>query len=400
MSDNGRPRRYRWAGFAQNGALLNGEINATSEVRARVELRRRGITPTRIKRPWGVAPRVPDKTVTLILRQLATLIHAGIPLLSALEVLAKAQEFATANRVLLDMRTDLQMGRGLAQSMQQHPALFDPLTCALVTAGEQAGLLDVMLERIATYRETMLAIRSRVRSALAYPVAILGIAVIVTLLMLTLVVPAFESTFSSFGAPLPWATRILMDGAKAVQTYGLSLLALSGGLIWLLYHRWSQNPAWQTHTDDWLLRLPAIGRLLQQAALARWSQTLCSLLAAGIPLLDAVAPAGQSAGNRCFIAAAQKIHRQLQQGVSLAACLQSQPVFTPLVVQMVAVGEESGALDLMLNKVAAIYEQEVNDTVRMLGNLLEPLLMVVLGLLIGGMVVAMYLPIFQLGNVL
>jgi type IV pilus assembly protein PilC len=400
MADTGRTRRYQWSGFSQNGAQLNGDINATSEVRARVELRRRGITPTRIQRPWGMTPRIPDKIVTLVLRQMATLIHAGIPLLSALEVLAKGQEFAAMNRVLLDMRTDLQMGRSLAQSMQQHPDLFDALTCALVSAGEQAGLLDVMLERIAIYREKMLAIRGRVRSALAYPVAILGIAFIVTILMLTLVVPAFESTFSSFGATLPWATRLLLDGAQTLQTYGLSMLALSGGLIWLLYHRWSKNSVWQTQTDRWLLRLPGIGRLLQQAALARWSQTLCSLIGAGIPVLDALLPAGQSAGNRSFAMASQKIHRQLQQGVSLSASLQSHAVFSPLVVQMVAVGEESGALDQMLNKVAGIYEQEVSDTVSMLGNLLEPLLMVILGLLIGGMVIAMYLPIFQLGNVL
>jgi len=410
MSDTSRARRYLWVGLAQNGTRLNGDIRASSAVRARVELRRRGITPTRIKRPWGMPPRIPDKTITLVLRQLATLIHAGIPLLSALEMLAKAQEFSAVNRILLDMRTDLQMGRGLSQSMQQHPALFDALTCALVAAGEQSGLLDVMLERIATYREKMLSIRSRVRSTLAYPIAILGIAIVVTVLMLTLVVPAFESTFRSFGAPLPWATRLLIDCAKIIQTYGLVLLGLGGGLGWLLYHTWSKKPDWQKRTDDWLLRLPGIGRLLQHAALARWSQTLCSLLSAGIPLLEAVVPAGQSAGNRCFIAASQKIHRQLQQGVSLSASLQSQSqprhhsqspsVFTPLVVQMVAVGEESGALDQMLSKVASMYDQEVNDTVRMLGNLLEPLLLVVLGVLIGGMVVAMYLPIFQLGNVL
>lgn len=400
MTDSSRSRRYQWTGLAQNGTPLHGDINASSDVRARVELRRRGITPIRVKRPWGIAPRIPAKTITLVLRQLATLIHAGIPLLSALEIIAKTQEFSAVRRVLLDMRANLQMGRGLSQSMQEHSTLFDTLTCTLVSAGEQAGLLDVMLERIATYREKMLAIRSRVRSALAYPVAILGIAIIVMILMLTLVVPAFENTFRSFGAALPWPTRLLMDGAHAIHDYGLLFGAMASGLGWLLYQRWSRRPSWQIQTDRWLLRLPGIGPLLQQAALARWSQTLCSLLSAGIPVLDALAPAGQSAGNRCFMIASQKIHRQLQQGISLSASLQSQSVFSPLIVQMVAVGEESGALDHMLNKVAAMYEQEVSDTVTMLGNLLEPLMMVVLGLLIGGMVVAMYLPIFQLGNVL
>lgn len=400
MPDKFPTRRYLWSGIAPNGAPLNGEINASSEVRARVALRQRGVIPVRIERPWRLPQRIPDKATALLLRQLATLIHAGIPLLTALDMLAKTQELTPVSSILLEIRNELQMGRSLAQAMQQHPALFDRMTCTLVAAGEQAGLLDQMLERIAAYREKMLAIRSKVRSALAYPIAILAIAGVVTVLMLTLVIPSFESTFAAFGAALPWPTRMLMGAANIFQSYGPLLAITSAGGLWLAFRTWQKRPSWQIRTDHWLFNTPAIGKLLRQAALARWSRTLSSLISAGIPLLDALGPAGDSAGNRCFLAPTRQIQRQLQQGVSLSVCLTGQPVFSALAVQMVAVGEESGALDEMLRKVADIYEREVNDTVSTLGNLLEPLMMVVLGLLIGGMVVAMYLPIFQLGNVL
>ena len=400
MAKSNPARRYLWTGVARNGTPLNGEIMASNDVRARVELRRRGITPVRVERPWRLPQRIPAKTITLVLRQMATLIHAGIPLLAALDTLAKTQSLSTVSRALLEMRNELQMGRSLAQSMQQHPSLFDRMTCTLVAAGEQAGLLDLMLERIASYREKMLAIRSKVHSAMAYPLAILAIAGIVTILMLTLVIPAFETTFSSFGAALPWPTRMLINLASTFQTYGLWLITLLTLGIVAVYHSWQQRPHWQTRTDGWLLRLPGIGKLLQQAALARWSQTLASLIGAGIPLLDALGPAGDSAGNRCFIAPTRQIQQLLQQGTSFSSSLSGHPVFSALTVQMVAVGEASGTLDDMLRKIADIYEREVNDTVSTLSNLMEPLMMLFLGLIIGGMVIAMYLPIFQLGNVL
>ena len=400
MADRAVSKRFRWSGITANGTPLQGEILAANDVHARIELRRRGVTPIRLERPWRLPERVPDKVVTLVLRQMATLIHAGIPLLSALDSLAKTQSLTAVSRVLLEMRSELQMGRSLAESMQQHPRLFDALTCTLVAAGEQAGLLDLMLERIAAYREKMLAIRGKVRSALAYPIAILSIAAVVTILMLTLVVPAFESTFASFGTALPWPTRLLIDTASALQTYGLAAAGLMGCSIWLAYRQWQQSASWQRTTDRWLLRLPIVGRLLLQAALARWSQTLASLISAGIPLLNALQAAGESAGNRSFMGPTRQIQRQLQQGVSLSASLQGQPIFSALIIQMIAVGEESGSLDTMLRKTAEIYEREVSDTVAALSSILEPLMMAMLGLIIGGMVIAMYLPIFQLGNVL
>lgn len=398
--DSGATRRFDWTGIAQNGTPLKGEIHATSDMRARVALRQRGITPIKLERPWRWQARLSSKTISLMLRQMATLIHAGVPLLSAMELLAKSQEQPLASQILLQMRTDLQMGSSLAQAMQQHPAAFDSLTCTLVAAGEQSGLLDLMLERIASYHEKIQAIQGKVRSALAYPVAILGIAVAVSLLLLWLVVPAFEQSFTSFGAALPWPTQLMIDGSNGLRKYGLLLIALTGGAGFMLYRGWRSNVAWQTQTDAWLLRLPILGDLFQKAALARWSQTLSSLISAGIPLLEALGPAGDTAGNRCFVTATRKMRQQLQQGASLSAAMRQHAVFGALPIQMVAIGEESGAMDDMLRKVAEIYEREVNDRVSMLSSLLEPLMMVVLGLIIGGMVIAMYLPIFQLGNVL
>lgn len=363
-------------------------------------LRQRGITPLKLNRPWRWQPKLSGKTIGLILRQLATLIHAGIPLLSAMALLAKSQEQTQASQMLLQMRTDLQMGTSLAQSMQQHPDVFDTLTCTLVAAGEHAGLLDVMLERTANYHEKMQALQGKIRSALAYPIAILCIALAVTTLMLLFVVPAFQQSFASFGAALPLPTRILIDGSDWLRNNGVWLLGLTSACAVFLHHQWQRHPDWQNLTDRWLLRLPILGTLLQKAALARWSQTISSLISAGIPLLDALAPAGDTAGNREFVIATRKMQRQLQQGASFSNAMKQQTVFSALAVQMVAIGEESGALDNMLKKVADIYEREVNDTVSGLSSLLEPVMMVVLGLIIGGMVIAMYLPIFQLGNVL
>ena len=400
-TSNGQKQyRFQWSGIGSTGAGLSGEVFASSEVNARIELRRQGITPTQVNRRRRRAPRLTAKTVAFLLRQLATLIRAGVPILSALDIIARSQEQPEATRLLLQIRTDLQTGSALASALARHPDSFDELTCTLIAAGEQSGLLDVMLTRIADYQEKMLAIRGKLRSALTYPAAILSIALIVTVLMLIYVVPAFENSFSSFGAALPLPTRLIIDGSAAIRDYGLiaaALLAACGGA---LVHLWRQNPRWQETTDRWQLRLPILGALLRRAALARWSRTLAGLYAAGIPLLDALVPAGNATNNGVFKQASQILHQQIRQGDSLSRALTRQTAFPPLLVQMVAIGEESGALDDMLNKVADIYEREVDDAVAQLGTLMEPLLMVILGGLIGGLVIAMYLPIFQLGAVL
>lgn len=392
--------RFKWAGIGADGAIVSGELLAPSEVRARIELREQGITPTRVNRSWQRTTRLPAKTIAFLLRQLATLIRAGVPILSAFDIIARSQEKPEATRILLQIRADLQTGASLATALGRHPANFDDLTCTLVAAGEQSGLLDVMLTRIADYQEKMLAIRGKLRGALTYPIAILSVAVIVTILMLVYVVPAFENSFSSFGAALPMPTRIIIAGSAAMRDYGLILAFTFSAIIAGLIHQWRRNDQWQDHTDRWLLKMPVFGSLYQRAALARWSRTLASLYGAGIPLLDTLAPAGNATGNRLFQQASRALRQKISQGDSLSRALIRQTVFSPLLVQMVAIGEESGTLDEMLNKVADIYDREVDDTVAQLGTLMEPLLMVLLGGIIGGLVIAMYLPIFQLGSVL
>ena len=397
-----RPKslRFRWSGIGANGAGLSGELQASSEVQARIALRQQGIVPTRVHRSRLRVRRLPAKTITFALRQLATLIRAGVPILSALDIIARSQEQPETTRLLLQIRSDLQTGAALATALSRHPESFDRLTCTLVSAGEQSGLLDVMLTRIADYQEKMLAIRGKLRSALTYPAAILVVAIAVTVLMLIFVVPAFENSFSSFGAALPLPTRIIIDGSALIRDYGLPLITclvlLTAGLV----HRWRQTPRWQAATDRWQLSLPILGSLLRRAALARWSRTLASLYGAGIPLLDALVPAGDATDNRLFQEASYSLRRKVGQGDSLSRGLAAHSGFSPLLQQMVAIGEESGTLDDMLNKVADIYEREVDEAVSQLGTLMEPALMLILGSLIGGLVIAMYLPIFQLGSVL
>ena len=402
MTDAARSRaiRFRWNGIGPGGVSASGELMASSEVRARIELRQLGITPTRVGRARGLPARIPVKTVAFILRQLATLIKAGVPLLSAFDIMARSQEQPAVTRLLLQVRSDLQTGTSLAKALARHPDNFDALTCTLVAAGEQSGLLDVMLGRVADYLEKMLIIRGKIRGALTYPAAILVIAAAVTILMLLFVVPAFQQSFTSFGAALPLPTRMIISGSGFIRDYGLPLaLGLAGLALWIK-RQWPLQPNWQRRADHWLLKAPVLGSLLKRVALARWSRTLASLYAAGIPLLDALIPAGDATDNAVFKISTQTIHRQVRQGASLSQALIQQPSYSPLIIQMVCIGEESGALDEMLNKVADIYEREVDDTVSALSSLLEPLMMVLLGTIIGGLVIAMYLPIFQLGSVL
>ena len=392
--------RFRWAGISSNGTSLNGELMANSEVRARIELRRQGITPTRVGRTRRRRPRIPPKTVCFLLRQLATLIRAGVPILAAMDIIARSQENPSATHLLLQVRSDVQTGAALSVALARHPENFNALTCTLIAAGEQSGRLDEMLGRIADYEEKMLAIRGKLRGALTYPLAILSTALMITVLLLVYVVPTFEESFRSFGANLPLPTRLIIDGSGLLRDFGLPVLLVLGGLGYGLMRIWQQTPSWQMTTYRWQLRLPVAGSLLRRAALARWSRTLASLYGAGIPLLEALEPAGDSTGNRLYRDASCLLRERIRQGDSLTVSLARQAVFSPLLVQMVSIGEESGTLDAMLNKVADIYDREVDESVALLGTLMEPLLMLILGGLIGGLVIAMYLPIFQLGSVL
>lgn len=396
---------FLWRGIDREGRFVQGEMPAPNSAAVKDALKRQRIRATRISRklslpgPLQGNSRVSHQDVTRLTRQLATLLQAGVPLLQAFDIMGRGIRHNALQRMVQDIRQHIEGGQALHQALQRH-AVFDTMFCNLVAAGEMAGMLDTLLDRIAQHREKTEALRSSLRSALVYPTAVLVIALIVMALLLSFVVPAFEGIFKSFNAELPALTRFVIGLSSGWQRHGWA--ALLGVLvsIWTLkkWARRSQTLQWRLH--GWILQLPIAGPLVRQACMARWTRTLATLFAAGITLTDALDAVKGVTGNLRYQNATETMHTQLMRGRSLGQALEEvDGLFSPLVVQMCAIGEESGALDRMLDKTAAHYEQEVAATVAKLSTLMEPFIMVVLGLLIGGLVVALYLPIFQLGQV-
>jgi type IV pilus assembly protein PilC len=400
--------RYAWRGNDRQGQTIEGDIHATNKHEAIHQLHQQRIRVTAIHRQfdapqwlkWRPTPRIHTRDVTRITRQLATLLHAGVPLLQAFDILYRGETAAPIQALIRDLRTQIEAGTALHQALRQH-AVFDEVYCNLVAVGELAGMLDTLLKRLAHHREKNEALRATVRSALVYPVAVLGIACAVFILILLFVVPAFQTIFASFGAELPWLTRVVIGLSESVQQHGLIVLLIAVATVWMLKHQLRKHPLWQRQVDRLKLRLPVFGTLLRHTYTAQWTRTLATLFSAGIPLTEALASLQGVTANLLFQAATHAIQSQLIQGISLSNALHSQhDVFPTMVMQMCAIGEESGALDHMLEKTAEHYEQEIDHTVTRLSTLLEPFIMVVLGLLIGGLVMALYLPIFQLGQVI
>jgi len=400
-------RHYAWRGIDREGKVVTGNMTAISPEAVRNQLKQQRIRATRIQRQYELPKwlklqtkaRISTRDITQFTRQLATLLHAGVPLLQAIHLLERGESKATLQSMLHDLHRDIEAGMALSQALQQH-ASFDALYCNLVAVGELTGMLDTMLERLANHLEKSEALRMSIRTALVYPTAVLSIAVSVTVLILLFVVPAFQNIFASFGAELPRLTRWVIALSEAIEDYGLLLLgvgiASAWGLKWQLNKRWH----WRHHVHGWLLRTPIAGPLTRHACTARWTRTLATLFSAGVPLADALEAVQGVTGHLWFQVATQNIRQQLIQGHALSHALDStEGLFPNMVVQMCAIGEESGALDHMLEKTAEHYEREVDNTVARLSTLLEPFIMVVLGLLIGGLVMALYLPIFQLGQV-
>ena len=399
-------RQYQWVGHDRTGQAVSGLLLADSPGQVRDLLRNQRIRATRIRRRWAMParfsfkPPIKPRDIARFTRQLATLLHAGIPLLQAFDALDRGEPSSTLKDMLQDVRAQLEQGSTLHQALQRH-AGFDMLYCNLVMAGELSGTLDSLLERIAYHLEKTETLRANLRSALIYPCAILAIAALVLILILVYVVPAFENIFTSFGADLPWLTRVVIALSEGVQEHGVLALGACPALGWGLKVLIHKNTQWQHHLHGLLLRLPIAGSLTRHACTARWSRTLATLFTAGIPLTEALAAVTGVTGNFRFQTATQSMQRQLIRGQSLSQALSStQGLFPAMVVQMCAIGEESGALDTMLDKTAAHYEHDVENTVSRLTTLLEPIIMVVLGLLIGGLVLALYLPIFQMGQVI
>ena len=391
---------YAWEGVDKKGKKVRGDMVAAGDAVVNVILRRQGITVTKIKKQSGIkgAKKITAKDISLFTRQLATMMKAGVPLLQAFDIVAKGHSNPSVQKLLLDIKADVETGSSLTQSFSKHPLYFDALFCNLVNAGEQAGILDTVLDRLATYSEKMIAIKGKIKSALFYPVSILVVAFVITAVIMLFVVPAFKDLFSSFGADLPAPTLVVMAISEFFVAYWWAIFGSIGGSLWFFFYTWKRSTKMQHIMDRFMLKLPVFGTLLEKSAIARWTRTLSTMFAAGVPLVEALDSVAGAAGNVIFYDATKKIQSEVSTGTSLTNSMQNVDLFPNMVLQMVAIGEESGALDAMLGKVADFYEAEVDDMVDALSSLMEPVIMVVLGVLIGGLVVAMYLPIFKMGQ--
>jgi type IV pilus assembly protein PilC len=390
---------YQWIGTDKAGKTLRGEMKAGGEAVVNATLRRQGIKVVKVKKQkLGSGKSITDKDITVFTRQLATMMKSGVPLLQAFEIVGKGHSNASVQKLLLDIKTEIETGSSLKQAFQKHPLYFDALFVNLVGAGEQAGILDSLLDRLATYKEKIQAIKGKIKSALFYPIAIIAVAFIITAIIMIFVIPAFKTVFASFGADLPAPTLIVMAISDFFVKYWYAIFGVVGGSIWAFFYTWKRSVKMQNAMDLALLRAPIFGELVRKSSIARWTRTLATMFAAGVPLVEALDSVAGAAGNYEYYRATKKIQTEVSTGSSLTVAMQNQEVFPNMVLQMVAIGEEAGSLDGMLSKVADFYEQEVDDAVEALSSLMEPLIMVVLGTLIGGMVVAMYLPIFKMGQ--
>ena len=391
---------YSWEGKDKNGRVVQGELRAEGTASVSLALRRQGLTAVQIKKKRHIiGKKITAKDICFFTRQLATMLKAGVPLLQAFDIVSRGHANASVSRLLQDIRTDVETGTSLNQAFRRHPKYFDTLFCNLVAAGEQAGILEELLARLATYKEKTLAIKGKIRSALTYPLAILAVAFIVTAVIMIWVVPAFKGVFASFGAELPLPTRVVIWMSDQFVSYWHLFAAILAISSTLFIRAWKKSASMQAATDRLLLRLPIFGIILRKAIIARWTRTLSTMFAAGVPLVESLESVGGAAGNAVYLDATRKITAAVSSGSSLVVAMQNTRVFPSMVTQMVAIGEESGSLDQMLSKVAEFHEDEVDVAVASLSSLMEPVIMVILGVLIGGLVIAMYMPIFQLGSV-
>ncbi|HYY62590.1 MAG TPA: type II secretion system F family protein [Burkholderiales bacterium] len=390
---------YSWEGRDKAGKTVRGELRAVSETAVNATLRRQGIMVQKVKKQKrGSGGKVTEKDISLFTRQLATMMKAGVPLLQSFDIVGKGATNPAVAKLLFEIKTDVETGSSLAAAFRKYPLHFDALFCNLVAAGEQAGILESLLDRLATYKEKILAIKSKIKSALFYPIAIIAVAFIITAVIMIFVIPAFKQVFTSFGADLPAPTLFVMAISDAFVQYWYIIFAVLGGSIYGFFAAWKRSLAVQIFMDRLMLKIPVFGDLVRKSSIARWTRTLSTMFAAGVPLVEALDSVGGAAGNYVYAQATKQIQQEVATGTALTVAMQNGNVFPTMVLQMVSIGEETGALDNMLSKVADFYEAEVDDAVEALSSLMEPMIMVVLGTLIGGMVIAMYLPIFKIGQ--
>jgi type IV pilus assembly protein PilC len=389
---------FSWEGKDKAGKAVFGQMKAGGEAVVRAQLRRQGIQVLKVKKQARGSGKVTEKDITLFTRQLATMMKSGVPLLQAFDIVGKGHSNPAVSKLLLDIKTEVETGSSLNQAFRKHPLYFDNLFCNLVGAGEAAGILDTLLDRLATYKEKILAVKRKIKSALFYPISIIVVAFIITSIIMIFVIPAFKDLFSTFGADLPTPTLVVMAISDYFVKYWWAIFGIIGFVIWFFFYTWKRSQKMQFFMDRLMLKIPVIGPVIEKATIARWARTLSTMFAAGVPLVEALDSVAGAAGNFVYYEATKQIQGEISTGTSLTVAMQNSRVFPSMVVQMVAIGEESGALDNMLSKVADFYEGEVDDAVKALSSLMEPVIMVILGVLIGGLVVAMYLPIFKMGQ--
>jgi type IV pilus assembly protein PilC len=391
---------YLWEGVDKQGKKTKGEMEAASAAFVNATLRRQGINPTKVTKRraalFKVKKSIKPKDIAVFTRQLATMLMSGIPVAQAFEIVGKGHENPSMQELIMSVRQDVESGTNLTAALAKHPLHFDALYCNLVAAGEAAGILDTILDKLATYKEKIEAIKGKIKSALFYPAAVIVVAFVITAVLLVFVIPQFESLFQGFGADLPALTQMVINLSRSFQEYWYLIFGTIIGSVVALSYSYKRSIKMQHGMDRILLKMPVIGEIVKKATIARFARTLSTMFAAGVPLVEALDSVAGASGNRVYYEGTMAVKADVSTGMQLQASMNSTGLFPNMVVQMVAIGEESGELDKMLGKVADFYEQEVDDAVAGLSSLIEPIIMAFLGIVIGGLVVAMYLPIFKM----
>ncbi len=394
---------FLWEGTDRKGNKIKGKSMAPNEAQVRADLRRQGVVPSRIKKQGRGLKRgrpITTADISIFSRQLATMLAAGIPLVQAFEIVGQGHENARMQKLILDVKVDVEGGNTLAEALAKHPLYFDDLFVNLVSAGEQAGALETLLDKIATYKEKTEAIKKKIKKAVTYPAAVLVVAMVVSIILLIFVIPAFEDLFKGFGADLPAFTRMVIELSVFVRQQGWLLAIMVGGAVFFFFYMKKRSRAMRHFLDRAALKMPIIGPILVKAAVARYARTLSTMFSAGVPLVEALESVAGATGNIVYEVGVLKMKDEVSTGQRLQQAMENTDLFPNMVIQMIAVGEESGSLDEMSAKVADFYEEDVDNAVDNLSSLLEPMIMAILGVLVGGLVIAMYLPIFKMGSVI
>ena len=400
QTKNAKEFVFEWQGKDRNGKMVRGETRAAGENQVQAALRRQGVMATSIKkRRMRMGKSIKPKDLAIFTRQLATMMKAGVPLLQAFDIVGRGNPNPSVTKLLNDIRSDVETGTSLSAAFRKFPLYFDNLYCNLIEAGESAGILDQLLDRLAVYMEKTEAIKSKIKSALMYPISVLVVAFVVTAVIMIFVVPAFKEVFSNFGADLPGPTLVVIAISEIFVAYWWLIFGGIGGGLYFFMQAWKRNEKMQHVMDRIMLKMPIFGVLVDKSCIARWTRTLSTMFAAGVPLVEALDSVGGASGNYVYQSATTKIQQEVSTGTALTVAMTNANLFPSMVLQMCAIGEESGSIDHMLGKAADFYEAEVDDMVAGISSLMEPIIIVILGTVIGGIVVAMYLPIFKLGQV-